>query len=415
MIDLGRFLNGEIASVAGFVKTFVAGRKVDDAVEAAVEFENGSVGTIEGTRLALGRRNAFQWEINGSKGSLAFDMERLNELQVFRADGDRARGFKTVLVSETDHPFWEHWWPPGHIIGWGDTFVHELHHMLKAIADDTDVAPYGATFEDGYRASEVADAIVRSGETGERVRVAYRTLLALGEHEGRLAAAVRERILEPVERHAQADELLELVGPALADPVEVCDRGEPILAGCVDASEENAILEHGVERRACGPGARPAVRAGRCPSRHATPLRRRRPSESAISCALPAASTTRSKPPSSASGSLRKLHVLRAGRGDQVVRGLERRRPHLEPGESEQIGRERPDGARAEDERALRAATAGDSPIVRTCRSARSQTEVGSASTPSRPSERGIGTSCAGSSTTSSQAKPFRRVIPRST
>ena len=62
------------------------------------------VGTIEATRLALGRRNAFQWEINGSKGSLAFDMERLNELQVFRADGDRARGFKTVLVSETDHP-----------------------------------------------------------------------------------------------------------------------------------------------------------------------------------------------------------------------------------------------------------------------------------------------------------------------
>ena len=127
------------------------------------------------TRLALGRRNAFQWEINGSKGSLAFDMERLNELQVFRADGDRARGFKTVLVSEANHPFWEHWWPPGHIIGWGDTFVHELHHMLKAIADDTDVAPYGATFEDGYRASEVGDAIVRSGETGERVRISYRT------------------------------------------------------------------------------------------------------------------------------------------------------------------------------------------------------------------------------------------------
>ena len=113
------------------MKTFVEGRTVDDALEAAVEFENGSVGTIEGTRLALGRRNAFQWEINGSKGSLAFDMERLNELQVFRADGDRARGFKTVLVSETDHPFWEHWWPPGHIIGWGDTFVHELHHMLQ--------------------------------------------------------------------------------------------------------------------------------------------------------------------------------------------------------------------------------------------------------------------------------------------
>ncbi|HEY5100116.1 MAG TPA: Gfo/Idh/MocA family oxidoreductase [Gaiellaceae bacterium] len=175
VIDLARFLNGEIATVSGFAKTFLAGREVDDAIEAAVEFENGAVGTIESTRFALGRRNALQWEINGSKGSLAFDMERLNELQVFRADGDRARGFKTVLVSEADHPFWEHWWPPGHIIGWGDTFVHELHHMLWVIAEDADVAPYGADFEDGYRASEICDAIVRSGETGARETISYRS------------------------------------------------------------------------------------------------------------------------------------------------------------------------------------------------------------------------------------------------
>jgi predicted dehydrogenase len=176
VVDLARFLAGEISSVSGFVKTFLPGRRVDDAVEAAVEFESGAVGTVESTRLALGRRNAFQWEINGSKGSVAFDMERLNELQVFRADGDRARGFKTVLVSETNHPFWEHWWPPGHIVGWGETFVHELHHMLRAIAGDGDVAPYGATFEDGYRAAEVCDAIVRSGETGSRETISYRSL-----------------------------------------------------------------------------------------------------------------------------------------------------------------------------------------------------------------------------------------------
>jgi predicted dehydrogenase len=114
--------------------------------------------------------------MNGTKGSLAFDMERLNELQVFRADGDRARGFKTVLVSEGDHPFWAHWWPPGHIIGWGDTFVHELHHFLAAVAGEHDVAPYGADFEDGYRASEICDTIVRSGKTGRRESVAYRSL-----------------------------------------------------------------------------------------------------------------------------------------------------------------------------------------------------------------------------------------------
>src|SRR6188508_2274165 len=168
VVDLARYLVGDLASVSALVKTFLPDRQVDDCIEAAVEFENGAVGTIESTRLALGRRNAFQWEINGSKGSLAFDMEKLNELQVFRADGDRARGFKTVLVSEADHPFWEFWWPPGHIVGWGDTFVHEVHHLLRAIAEDGDVAPVGATFEDGYRASEVGDAIVRSGANGKR-------------------------------------------------------------------------------------------------------------------------------------------------------------------------------------------------------------------------------------------------------
>jgi predicted dehydrogenase len=176
VVDLSRYLVGEIATVSALVKTFLPGRKVDDAIEAAVEFENGVVGTIESTRLALGRRNAFQWEINGTKGSLYFDMERLNELQVFKADGDRARGFKTVLVTEANHPFWEHWWPPGHIIGWGDTFVNELHHMLEAIAGKHDVGPHGATFEDGYRAAEVCDAIVRSNATGRREQISYREL-----------------------------------------------------------------------------------------------------------------------------------------------------------------------------------------------------------------------------------------------
>jgi predicted dehydrogenase len=69
----------------------------------------------------------------------------------------------------------ELWWPPGHIVGWGDTFVHEAVHLLRAIADDSDIAPHGATFEDGYRASEIAEAIVRSGETGTRVELAFRT------------------------------------------------------------------------------------------------------------------------------------------------------------------------------------------------------------------------------------------------
>jgi predicted dehydrogenase len=94
---------------------------------------------------------------------------------VFRADGDRARGFKTVLVSETDHPFWPWWWPPGHIIGWEHTFVHEVHHLLTAIAEDGEVGPHGATFEDGYRAAEVCDAFSRSSTSGRREQIAYRS------------------------------------------------------------------------------------------------------------------------------------------------------------------------------------------------------------------------------------------------
>src|SRR3954464_6174291 len=177
VVDLARYLVGEVASAAALTATFQPGREVDDAIESVVAFESGAVGTIEATRFATGRKNSFRWEINGAKGSIAFDMERLNELQVHYADstpGAATQGFRTVLVSEADHPFWEHWWPHGHIIGWEHTFVHELHHLLTAIRDDGDVAPHGATLEDGYRAAEVCDAMLRSAEQGSREAVSYR-------------------------------------------------------------------------------------------------------------------------------------------------------------------------------------------------------------------------------------------------
>jgi predicted dehydrogenase len=177
VVDLARYLVGEITEVSARLATFWPGREVDDAVESLVLFESGAVGTIEASRFATGRKNAFRWEINGSKGSIAFDLERLNELQVHLAGstpGASAQGFRSVLVSEPEHPFWEHWWPHGHIIGWEHTFVHELHHLLTAIRDDGDVAPHGATLEDGYRAAEVCDAMVRSSAGGAREQVAYR-------------------------------------------------------------------------------------------------------------------------------------------------------------------------------------------------------------------------------------------------
>jgi len=170
VVDMARYLVGEIDAVAAMTAIFWPEREVDDAVESAVSFENGAVGTIEATRFANGRKNAFTWEINGTRGSLAFDLERLNELE--HSAGNK--GFRTVLVTEADHPFWEHWWPHGHVIGWEHTFVHELHHLLTAIRDNGDVAPHGATLEDGYRAAEVCDAMLRSAEGGGRESVSYR-------------------------------------------------------------------------------------------------------------------------------------------------------------------------------------------------------------------------------------------------
>ena len=109
-------------------------------------------------------------EVNGSAGSLSFNLERLNELAVYSG---AAGGFADVLITERTHPFMKFWWPPGHTLGWEHTFVHELTHFLDAIVNDRDVAPYGATFEDGYRAAVVCDAISESARTGARVQINY--------------------------------------------------------------------------------------------------------------------------------------------------------------------------------------------------------------------------------------------------
>jgi predicted dehydrogenase len=170
VVDLARYLVGEISSVSASTATFMRGREVDDAFESVVHFDSGAVGTIEASRFATGRKNALSWELNGSGGSLAFDLERLNELQI----SEGAKGFRTLLVSEPEHPFWSWWWPPGHMLGWEHTFVHEVHHILNAIATGGDIAPHGATFADGYRAAEVCDATLRSAESGRREPVEYR-------------------------------------------------------------------------------------------------------------------------------------------------------------------------------------------------------------------------------------------------
>jgi predicted dehydrogenase len=186
IIDLGRFLVGEMKSVSAMTRTFIEERPlpdgsgtgkvdIDDAFAAVVEFENGAIGTLESTRFAAGRKNYEVLEINGEKGSIRFNLERLNELEVFWV-GEQPRetqGFHDVLVTEGYHPWWEHWWPHGHIIGWEHSFVHELTHFLDCIVNDKDVAPYGATFEDGCRAAVICDAILEAAATKKQVDIKY--------------------------------------------------------------------------------------------------------------------------------------------------------------------------------------------------------------------------------------------------
>jgi predicted dehydrogenase len=186
IVDLGRFLVGEVKSVSAMTRTFIEERPlvegsgtgkvdVDDAFVAIVEFENGAIGTLEASRFAAGHKNYEVLEINGEKGSIRFNLERLNELQVFWV-GDQPKetqGFRDVLVTEGYHPFWSNWWPQGHIIGWEHSFIHELTHFLDCIVNKKEVAPFAATFEDGYRAAVICDAIVESARARKQVDIRF--------------------------------------------------------------------------------------------------------------------------------------------------------------------------------------------------------------------------------------------------
>jgi predicted dehydrogenase len=176
LIDLAHFLVGPIARVVGTSETFIRERPVqegssemrevgvDDATAFLARFENGAVGTFEATRLAPGRKNRNSFEINGSAGSVVFDLERMNELEVYLAeDPPESRGFRTVLVTEPEHPYTGAWWPPGHIIGYEHTFTHTVRDLLEGIAIGENPSPH---FEEGYRCQAVLDAVGRSVESG---------------------------------------------------------------------------------------------------------------------------------------------------------------------------------------------------------------------------------------------------------
>lgn len=184
IIDLALHLMGGIDEVVGMDTTFIkerplvqgsaAGLKggkggasrnkgrvtVDDATLFMARFSGGALGSFEATRFAQGRKNYNHFEINGEKGSIAFNLERLNELQFFDATQPRrSQGWNTILVTEDIHPYLPAWWPPGHIIGWEHTFTHQIYDLLNCIAADKMPSP---DFREGVATQAVLEAVSHS-------------------------------------------------------------------------------------------------------------------------------------------------------------------------------------------------------------------------------------------------------------
>mgnify|MGYP001365202751 FL=1 len=181
-IDLARFLVGEIGEVVGMKKTFITERPaegvssglsatagegtekvtVDDCSLFLAKFTDGAVGTFEATRLAPGRKNFNRFEINGSKGSLAWCFEELNSLEYFSTSDPAAQqGFRKIIATEGVHPFAGNWWPPGHMLGYDHGFAHAAYNLTQSIANNRPCVP---DFHDGVQCVAVLEAVDRSEE-----------------------------------------------------------------------------------------------------------------------------------------------------------------------------------------------------------------------------------------------------------
>ncbi|HEY1486485.1 MAG TPA: Gfo/Idh/MocA family oxidoreductase [Micromonosporaceae bacterium] len=174
IVDLTQFVTGQrLTGVSALTETFIKERPlldgdgtgqvtVDDAALFFGRLDGGAIATYEATRFATGRRNALRVEINGSLGSAAFDLERLNELEFHDATLPVAeQGFRRILVTEVEHPYMSAWWPPGHIIGYEHSFTHEIRDLIDAIATGSDPTP---SFADALQVQRVLDAVSTSAE-----------------------------------------------------------------------------------------------------------------------------------------------------------------------------------------------------------------------------------------------------------
>ena len=181
LIDLAQFCTGSlITGVSAVTETFVRERPlvasssglsgqagtergrvtVDDAAIFTARFAGGALGSFEATRFASGHKNTMRIEINGSAGSLAFDFESMNELSFHdHTEDPETAGFRRILVTEPSHPYLSAWWPPGHIIGYEHTFIHEIRDLLVDIAERRDPEP---SFMDGLRVQRVLAAVATS-------------------------------------------------------------------------------------------------------------------------------------------------------------------------------------------------------------------------------------------------------------
>jgi predicted dehydrogenase len=185
LIDLAQYLTHEpITAVSGSTTTFVEQRPipgwmacesptgtgavtVDDAAMFTARIgPGGTLGSFEATRFAAGRKNALRIELNGELGSVAFDLERLNELEFHDHAGDPlTAGFTRILVTEPGHPYLSGWWPPGHMLGWDVTFTHEVADLVTAIAEGTEPRP---SFADGLQVQRVLAAVQESAASDSR-------------------------------------------------------------------------------------------------------------------------------------------------------------------------------------------------------------------------------------------------------
>jgi predicted dehydrogenase len=184
-IDQCRFLFGEVKSVMARVAGFNAARAVpslgckdvvvDEATAAILEFENGAMGVMVATALATGRKNALSWEINGSQGSLRWNLEYPNSLLAcLEGVGERSlSGFTEISVTDGEHPYVSAWWPSGHTLGWEHAHIIEKANFLGALAGGAELSPCLATFEDGYRVSVIIAAMRESSRSGKQVAVEY--------------------------------------------------------------------------------------------------------------------------------------------------------------------------------------------------------------------------------------------------